>query len=1453
MAVLGALTAALGFPASAPAQIGGLTRTGAKFHPDSSYEAERLLRAAAGDVAAKQWVEAIELYQRVITQFGDTVAEVPQDDPAAAGETTLYVDARRNCQRRLAELPPEARAIYRRRVDPQAKRWYDQGLAEQNRALLRQVVEQAFCSSWGDDAAEKLGDLAFRDGQFIEAIGFYQRLVPGPGGKSADLIHPDPDVDLARVAAKLLLCRAALGEDPPSPAELQAFAKDHADAAGTFAGRSGSIAQSLARAIADDGLAASVATDARWTTFAGAPSRTKVVPNPIDVGSFQWRVKLEPPKVSQSPNTFMINNRFGGQPPVTEPPLPYHPIVVGDQVVLCEADRIVAYNLADRPSQASAAGKAGEVAIAWEQSLPNVEPSRGRNPSHVPHYTLTAFEDRIFARLGSTDGKGASYVMAVRNNRDVEGKLLWRHSSNDLVLPNKRPGAPTGRVAYEGSPIVDAHGVYVGVTESGVMTSFYVACLDPDNGMPRWIRYLGEATSQIDQMMGVATGTAVGGRLLSLDGPTLYYQTNLGAVGALDTETGSVLWVAAYPHIEARMGAQGIGRGLNPAVVYDGLVIVAPDDSPALYAFDAATGVLRWQSEPMEKVEHLLGVAKGRLFATGDWVWTIDVKTGKVLHYWPEAGAGYEGNGRGILADGKVYWPTKNEIHVLDQATGIRSESGPIPLRAAFGTGGGNLSVGDGYLVVSDESSMVVFCQNSRLIQRYRDEIAQSPDRAESYVRLARVAEATGQDVEALKALETAIARGRPSEVLDGRPLVEAAKARRYRLLMKLGDQVATEQKWERAAEYFAAAAESALADRDGLAARLRLALAQDSAGQAGAAVATLQAVLFQERLRHLDVSADPLRTVRADLLIADRLQTLIRQRGRALYAEYDRQARRLYDEGRAAEDPRALEAVSLSYPVAEVVPDSLLALGQLQEKDHPDLAARAYKRLLTLTDDPADQANALLRLGQVYERQKLWIPARDAYALVRSRYAQVVANNADSPGGGTFGAIAAQRLARPPFDALAADGIEPSLSVPLTRRWAVQWSTGVRPLTALGTPPSTDAGRIFLTEGSMLRPIDPATGAYAWTADLEGEPLWVGFLADRVIAATSSRLVALEVREGTQHWRLDAGDPQAGRRAPNPFAKTVDPAAADPDAGKLHGFQIVGGRVFCLRGSKELLAIDGETGLIDWAYAPNAEQLNPHLLIGSQSIVLQTRGPNAIVVLETDTGRRRGEFAQADEEPAWPRPPLAVDDDHVALVVDDRTVALYDFARGVRAWTFREPAALPRSGPPRLLGDTGRLLVLRDGSELLRLDAVTGKRIWSQVLGLEDLSEWPDAITADGNLVYVANGPTLTAYNAADGAIVWRTPLVGPDSGWSLSLSKDWILAYPNPARSAEGTVDDASLVFRRRSNGALVQRILLGSRVHDLAVRLSPHLALVATENGGWAIGDDQLVDAEKAAAVK
>ena len=57
----------------------------------------------------------------------------------------------------------------------------------------------------------------------------------------------------------------------------------------------------------------------------------------------------------------------------------------------------------------------------------------------------------------------------------------------------------------------------------------------------------------------------------------------------------------------------------------------------------------------MEKVSHLLGVAKGRLIATGDRVYSLDVKDGTLKAAWPDGAAGFDPCGRGLLAGDSIY------------------------------------------------------------------------------------------------------------------------------------------------------------------------------------------------------------------------------------------------------------------------------------------------------------------------------------------------------------------------------------------------------------------------------------------------------------------------------------------------------------------------------------------------------------------------------------------------------------------------------------------------------------------------------------------------------------------------------------------------------------------------------------------------------------------------------
>ena len=1445
---------------TAVAQLGQLGQV--KVYFDSSHTADALLRSAENHVRAGDFAEAIEIYQRVTQQYGDKVVEVPSATPNA--ETHLSINAQRESQRRIAAMPPEARALYRARVDGQAELWYRQGLERRDRVLLRRVVDELFCSSWGDDALDLLGDLAFQGGQFGEALETYRQLVPGQALGGAGLIHPDPSIDLTRVAAKQLLCRAAIGEHPPTDEELAAFAEANPAESTSFAGRRGPIASDLSAAVRNDHLGPPAQADGRWPTFAGSFSRDRIAAGPIDVGSLQWQVSLEPVTVSRN-NPFRRSLVISS--PLTDRLLAYHPIIVGDQVLVANDHRITAYDLNVRPGEPSAVGST-QPEEAWRTSELAIPKIAGQMISGLPRYTLTAVGNRVYARMGPPAGTSVfprrmglpapsrtpSYIVAV--DRASDGKLLWTREASDVALP-KRPGDGTSVSAvFEGAPVADEHSVYVGLTDRVEMTATYVVCLDANTGATRWIRYVCEANANNDPL---SPTFEIAHRLLTLAGSTLYYQTNLGALAALDAESGGVRWLATYPW--AGRGGMGGGfngfgmmggsgtpptqqRDLNPAIVHDGLVIVAPDETPHIFAFNAATGGLVWKTAEIPddvKLSHLLGVAKGHLIATGDRVLWFDVADGKQTFAWPEKTQVTQGYGRGLLAGDRVYWPTKTEIHILDQATGLRVEA-PIRLEQAYGVEGGNLVVGDGYLVVAQANSLVVFCQNSRLIERYRDEIARAPDDALNYFRLAQAAEAIGRDDLALDSLNLALPRARTSETIDGTPLVEATREHRRRLLMKLGAKAKLAEKWSEAARRFQAASEAAPRERDRLAAQLELAEVQIVSQKPRDAIRTWQRLLADESLRALTVdAADGHRTVRADLLIVDRLNSTLQEHGRDLYDQFDAEASDLLARGRSRQDPRLLEDLGRHYPAARVVPAALETLGDLYEKlNRPGDAARTFKRLLAGSTDDAGQARAYWGLGRSFEAQKLWVPAREAYLHAAAK-GPMLNLEIEGKAGTILAEIVSSRLGRPPFDRMSDSHDEPRVPIPLRRRWDRPWSHAAKLLVAAGTPPSAESARVFFTQAGVISPVDPVSGESRWNRGLEGDPSWVGYLADKVIVATPTRIVALSLSDGAVDWRYDLGHANLNAEA-DPFAREPVENVHDSAATKLGEFRVVGNRVFCLRGDQTLLAFDGDSGLVDWSYTTAAGHINPRLHVGPRRIALQVREPNSVLVLDTATGRRNAGFARADDE-AWLRDPIPIDDDHIAIVADRLTVALFSLDRGAPAWIFRESPQLPINGPPRLFGDSDRLFVLQDGQELIRLNPGTGAKVWSKLLGIENLSERPEAFAFGLDRVFVASAADLNAISLADGGLAWKKPLNGPPRGWSIALTNRSVVAFPGPNRVEGATFP---LVLHRRDNGQLLQRLQFPTSPADLAVRFSARGLLVANSTGVWALGDRGGMDA-------
>lgn len=285
----------------------------------------------------------------------------------------------------------------------------------------------------------------------------------------------------------------------------------------------------------------------------------------------------------------------------------------------------------------------------------------------------------------------ASSLLAI--DLAAEGRLAWKIE----------PGLPG--CSFEGSAVAEGSNVYIAVRSSAVRPRTHVACYDAATGRLRWRTLVSSAETP-----GGGRLPEITHNLLTLAEGTIYYNTNLGAVAALDAGTGRLKWVSLYPRARD-VGAQDEGsstvhffRDLNPCVYYRGRLMVAPSDTRSIFALDANTGQTLWQSRLASDVVHLLGVGKGSLVASGKELWWIDADSGKVLAHWPGSGSP-TGYGRGLLAGGRVYWPTRESIYAFDQK--VPSEGAPVmtepPIRLAGAddTTGGNLVPGPGVLLVA--------------------------------------------------------------------------------------------------------------------------------------------------------------------------------------------------------------------------------------------------------------------------------------------------------------------------------------------------------------------------------------------------------------------------------------------------------------------------------------------------------------------------------------------------------------------------------------------------------------------------------------------------------------------------------------------------------------------------------------------------------------------------------
>jgi hypothetical protein len=712
-------------------------------------DVRKLLRQIDQMAADGQIDEAVDRLTRLMDQRGNLLIGTAEAAKSTDAAYERYVPLREVCQARLAawaDSQPGALALYRRRVDPLAERWFREAVEQHDEALLARVAEQMFASSYGDNALLRLGEIHLERGQYAAARRAWERISPalraGPVLRADQVLHagvqgwplwmvlhgdnwaeslsaasasakvslaspayPDTDVNLADVLARLVVASILEGSLERAEIELAVVRRLHPQATGNIAGRSGNYADVLTGLLEDARSWTPAAQSPDWPTYGGSQQRGGLAPGGVSpTAAPLWRKALPEvlPKAPERPELLPVGIEWPRRDKQPSPAC--FPIVVAGKVYYCDATRIWGFDLHSG------------AAVEESDPLLKFDVPPGESPAHMA-YTLGSNGRRLLARIGPPPGAMPSPTRLLRELSCLVGVDL---DTQKLLFDPIHAGGPEWD--FEGPPVADEARLYVLLRKTegeGPSVSLHVACHELSSGKQLWRRLLCRNTGG-EWFAGLPPA------LLTLQDDTLYACTNLGCVAAIAADDGRVRWAFEYPR-QKSLGGPGVVRPStpNPCLVHQGIVYAAPLDSFAaqrdsreLLALDAATGELIWSAELHSDGEnHLLGVAHGCLIVGGDSLRWFDLaRRGPdrlvaqfPLQEFPEpllARPGPRGFGRGVLAGGLVYWPTRERIYVFQQRLD-RSAGGPEVMPAGEidladrNLESGNLVISDGVLLIA--------------------------------------------------------------------------------------------------------------------------------------------------------------------------------------------------------------------------------------------------------------------------------------------------------------------------------------------------------------------------------------------------------------------------------------------------------------------------------------------------------------------------------------------------------------------------------------------------------------------------------------------------------------------------------------------------------------------------------------------------------------------------------
>ncbi|HEV2108343.1 MAG TPA: PQQ-binding-like beta-propeller repeat protein [Thermomicrobiales bacterium] len=280
------------------------------------------------------------------------------------------------------------------------------------------------------------------------------------------------------------------------------------------------------------------------------------------------------------------------------------------------------------------------------------------------------------------------------------------------------------------------------------------------------------------------------------------------------------------------------------------------------------------------------------------------------------------------------------------------------------------------------------------------------------------------------------------------------------------------------------------------------------------------------------------------------------------------------------------------------------------------------------------------------------------------------------------------------------------------------------------------------------------------WEISMAGEIFSAPIVADNVIyvGSKSGFLLALDAKNGREHWRFDLGNYiiRSSAAAVDGMVYVVggyDIYALDATSGqprwrlpiKLAGPSspaVVDGVLYVASQEGELYAVEVETGALAWHYKADGLVFSSPAVAGGMVFIANDAGD--LYALEVGTGRLRWRISGLGAVYGSP----AVGGGTVFVSSLDGMLVAVDIATGEERWRFTA------GGSPTPAVVDGMVYAAAGESGLVALDVETGKPRWTFATGAPITS----SPTVADDVIYVGSGATLHAIDA-EGESLWRYP----------------------------------------------------------------------------------------------